>query len=264
MKSVFLTENNLDMMWFSLLSELYKHGRRNKIDYGSYAGAERLEFDFAAGTIEHPSTRPLAPIVPEGVSPPTTNDKIEEYFTNYIMDGHNLESNEHYRYATWISGGKYILPKANVIISQGMEDDGSISKFGFKGGLMVNVPNQVEWVIGHYKDKGFGNNHGWISIGYPESNFAYDISFKTEADRQTSPCLRGIDTHVKDNMLHMAVVFRSWDLWGGFPMNMGGMVHLMEYIANELEIEMGPLSFSCLKLHTYDFHIESVKARLKL
>lgn len=253
MKSVFVEEKTLDSMWFRLLSEVYIHGRKNHIDYGSYAGANRLEFDFAAGTIYYPTTRPLAPIMPDGVPPPTTDDEIEKYFTKYIMDGHNLEGNEHYRYATWITGGPYNIPYITMNIPKQ------------KGGMFqIEVPNQVEWIIEHYKEKGFGNNHCYITVGYPESSFAYDIPFEDETDRETSPCLRGIDTHVKDGALHMSAVFRSWDLYGGFPENMGGITMLMEYMANELDIETGPLSFSCLKLHCYDFQIDAVKARLNI
>ena len=86
----------------------------------------------------------------------------------------------------------------------------------------------------------------------------------SEAERQTSPCLRGIDTHIKDNVLHMAVIFRSWDLFAGWPENMGGITMLGEYIANELDIKMGPLSFTCLKLHCYDYQLDAVKARLNV
>lgn len=257
MKSVFVEEKTLDSMWFKLLSECYLHGRKNPIDYGSYAGASRLEFDFAAGTIYYPTTRPLAPIMPEGVPPPTTDEEIEKYFTNYLMDGHNLKGNEHYRYATWISGGQYKIPKMNYFI-------GAAGRGWVNESMTTNVPNQLDWIIGHYKEKGFGNNHCYITVGYPESSFAYDIPFKDESDRQTSPCLRGIDTHIKDGRLHMSAVFRSWDLYGGFPENMGGITMLMEYMANELDIKTGPLSFSCLKLHCYDFQIDAVKARLHI
>jgi hypothetical protein len=180
------------------------------------------------------------------------------------MDG-TLDGNNHYKYATWIVGGEYKLPKSDLILSRGIKSDGSISKMEWKGNnIIANVPNQVEWLIKHYKEKGFGNNHCYIQVGYPESNFAYDVSYETEADRQTSPCLRGIDTHIKNGKLHMAVIFRSWDLYAGFPENMGGITMLGEYIANELEIEMGPLSFSSLKLHCYDFQVEAVKARLHI
>lgn len=243
-KSVFVNEKTIDGAWFKLLYEIYHHGRINKITDGSYAGITRLEFDYAAGTIEYPTKRPLAPIVPPGVPPVTTDGDIEKYFTDYIMDGHNLADNEHYRYSTFITGGDYKLPDNTNRI--------------------MTVPNQVEWIINHYKEKGPGNNHCYITVGYPESSFAYDQPYKDETDRQTSPCLRGIDTHIKDGELHFAVVFRSWDLYGAFPENLGGITMLMEYMADALDVKVGPLSFSSLKLHCYDFQIEAVKARLNI
>ncbi len=250
MKSVFVTEKTLDSMWFRLLKEVNEHGRKNPITYGSFAGSNRLEFDFAAGTIEFPTIRPLAPIMPEGVPPPTTDVEIEKYFVEYIMDG-TLTDNNHYKYATWISGGQYTIPKVRWPDSH---DAGHR--------LTIEVPNQTQWIIDHYKKRGHGNNHCYIQVGYPESSFAYDLPWNDESERQTSPCLRGIDTHIKDGALHMAATFRSWDLYAGFPENMGGITMLMEYMANEIGVETGPLSFSCLKLHAYDYQTEAVKARL--
>ena len=260
-KSVFINEKTIDNMWFKLLYEVYKNGRVNPIDTGSFAGAKRLEFDFVAGTIEYPSTRPLAPILPEGVPVPTTDQDIENYFVSYIMNG-ALDVNEHYKYATFISGGEYHLPKVSGKQIRGT--DGKELLYDNVYDLTINVPNQVEWVIKHYKEKGFGNNHCYMQVGYPESSLAYDIPYKEEFERQTSPCLRGIDTHIKDNILTMSVTFRSWDLYAGFPENMGGITMLGEYIASELGVFMGPLSFSCLKLHAYDFQIDALKARLNI
>ena len=262
MKSVFVKEKNLDSMWFRLLKEVYDHGRKNPIHDGSFAGASRLEFDFVAGTIEYPTTRPLAPIMPEGVPPVTTDDEIEHYFVNYLMNS-ELEGNEHYKYSTWISGGTYRMPKFSGRELYGTDGKELVYRKPL-GTMYIDVPNQVEWVINHYKNKGFGNNHCYIQVGYPESSLAYDIPWKDESERQTSPCLRGIDTHVKNDKLHMAVVFRSWDLYAGFPENMGGMTMLMEYISSELGIGIGSLSFSCLKLHCYDFQIKAVEERLKI
>lgn len=266
-KSCFIESKTIDDCYFQLLSNLYKHGRKNKIDYGSFAGSSRLEFDFAAGTIYYPTTRPLAPIFPPGIPPITTDDDIEKYFTDYIMDGKNLAKNDHYKYATWISGGKYHLPKCEIIQSNIIDKYGNICHpidLIVKKNLTLNVPNQTEWIINHYKEKGFGNNHCCIQVGYPESSFAYDIPYKDETERQTSPCLRMIDTHIKGGKLHFAVTFRSWDLYAAFPTNIGGITMLMEYMANELDIEVGPLSFSCLKLHCYDYQIEQVKNRLNI
>jgi len=268
LKSVFVEEKTLDSMWFTLLSEVYKHGRKNHIDYGSFADSNRLEFDYVAGTIEFPTTRPLAPIVPDGVPPVTTDEEIEKYFVNYLMDG-TLDGNEHYKYATWISGGMYKLPFVHLsILNVDKETDPLLARkavfYGNRDDVEMLVPNQVEWIINHYKDKGHGNNHCYIQVGYPESSFAYDIPWENEAERQTSPCLRGIDTHIKDGKLCFAVVFRSWDLFAGFPENMGGITMLMEYMAEQIGVKTGPLSFSCLKLHCYDSQIDAVKARLNL
>jgi thymidylate synthase len=268
LKSVFVEEKTLDGMWFTLLSEVYKHGRKNHIDYGSFAGSNRLEFDYVAGTIEFPTTRPLSPIVPDGVPPVTTDEEIEKYFVTYLMDG-SLEANEHYKYATWISGGNYKMPFVHfsVLNVDKVTDPLAARKavfYGNRDDVEMLVPNQVEWIINHYKEKGHGNNHCYIQVGYPESSLAYDIPWENESERQTSPCLRGIDTHIKDGKLCFAVVFRSWDLFAGFPENMGGITMLMEYMAEQIGVETGQLSFSCLKLHCYDSQIDAVKARLNL
>lgn len=255
-----MNEKTLDSTWFKLLCEVWLNGRKNKIDYGSFAGSNRLEFDYAAGTIEFPTIRPLAPIMPEGVPPVTTDEEIEHYFANYLMDP-GLSDNEHYKYSTFIAGGEYKLPKSSAYSVFGVHESGERKKEVYLP-LIMNVPNQVEWVIEHYKSKGFGNNHCCIQIGYPESSSAYDLPWQNEAERQTSPCLRLLDTHIKDGILHLSATFRSWDLWGGFPTNMGGFAILGEYIADELGITMGPLSFSCLKLHTYDFQLKPLKLRL--
>lgn len=254
-KSNFIKSKNLDDCYFQLLSTVMKEGRVNPIDTGSFAGAKRLEFDFVAGQIEYPATRPLAPIFPEGVPPVTTDEEIEKYFVNYIMDG-TLGENEHYKYATWISGGEYKIPHFYM------------RGFRTTYGYWTIVPNQVEWIVKHYKEKGYGNNHCYITVGYPESNFAYDMPYKNEAERGTSPCLRGIDTKIIEeggkHYLSLHVYFRSWDLYAGFPENMGGATMLMEYMANELEIEVGSLYFSAMKLHCYDFQLDAVKVRLHL
>jgi len=260
LKSIFINEKTLDGAYFKILYELYHNGRKNKIDSGSYEGCYRLEGDFVAGSIEFPTTRPLAPQMPEGVPPTTTDNDILNYFVNYIMDGENLKDNEHYRYATWINGGKYKIPQFSG--EQLIGTTGTRFVYSPVNNVIADVPSQVEWIIKHYKEKGFGNNHCFIQIGYPESSFAYDIPYENDTDRQTSPCLRGIDTHIKDNKLHASVYFRSWDAYGAWPENMGGIVLLMEYIANSLAIETGPLSFASLKLHCYDFQIDALKARL--
>jgi thymidylate synthase len=97
-----------------------------------------------------------------------------------------------------------------------------------------------------------------------DSGFNYDVEYKHEAERRTSPCLRGIDFKIKDNYLIMSVIFRSWDLYTGFPENMGGMALLNEYIAEQLDdVKPGPLAFTSAGLHAYDYQIDPIMSILK-
>lgn len=254
-KGVFVEGTTLDDVWFKLLSEINKHGRETEISTGSYEKeTTRLEFDFVSGTIYYPTTRPLSPIMPAGFSPVATDEEIEKYFVSYIMDGEDLEKNEDYRYATWIRGGKYEIPKFT-------DGNGHTLRM-----FEVKVPDQLQWCINHYKEKGLYNNHCTIQVGYPESNTAYDIPYKNDNERLTSPCLRMIDTKVvnvdgKDYLLFTAY-FRSWDLYGAWPTNMGGILMLQEFMASELDVEVGTLSFCSKGLHIYGFYKDLLTARL--
>jgi len=79
--------------------------------------------------------------------------------------------------------------------------------------------------------------------------------------------LRLIDTKiVKDSdgefYLCFYVTFRAWNLWGGWPTNIGGLALLMEYMAHELEVNPGPLSFNSKAMNIYKFQCTSVTNRV--
>jgi thymidylate synthase len=240
MKPAFVNVRTIDEAYFQLIKACWEDGVDYKITEGSYKGESRKELVFASGMIHYPHTRPLAPIMPVGISPTTTDQKIEEYFTNYLMDP-NLEPDEEYRYSTWINGFQKNLYLDNFEVFE----------------------SQLDWCIRHFKEKGYGNNHCYITIGDPTVNFNYDIPYKNEMERKTSPCLRGIDIKIKDNLVILGVVFRSWDLYAGFPENMGGFALLNQYIAEQLEILPGPLTFASQGLHLYSYQAKPVMAYLR-
>ena len=244
--------------YFTLLSNLWRDGIRTPVDIGSHAGSNRLEFMFAAGVIHYPHVRPLAPIFPEGVPPVTTDEAISEYFANYLMDP-NPASNEEYRYSQWINGE--IKDWKNSYI-----DEIKVGKIVVDRRIVTPIfpYTQLEWCIRHFKEKGFGNNHCYIKVGNPESCFNYDIPFTNETERRTTPCLQGVDLKIKNGKLILGVVFRSWDLYGGFGENIGGMTLLNEYIAEELGISPGPITFASQGLHCYDHQILPLKAILHI
>jgi len=234
----FVTGTTLGDTWFSLISKLWDEGRRGVlITEGSHKGSKRIEFDAVFACSSFPHDRPLAPILPPGVGEvPTSDDAIQKYFEEYLMNP-KLLPNEEYRYSTWING-KLHNPSAK-----------------HSGG----IETQIDWVIRHFREKGYGNNHCYIQVGNPESNFAYDISYTNETERRTSPCLRGLDFKIKDNHLLMGVVYRSWDLYGGWPENMGGFTLLNEYVCGMLgDVKPGPMSCFSMGLHCYDHQIKAV------
>jgi thymidylate synthase len=243
-----IVANDLNDCYFQLLTYVYNHGRKYKIDTGSFAGANRLEFDFCSGFINYPHSRPLTPIMPEGIPPVTTDEKLElEYFPNYLMNP-ELKGNEHYRYSSWING----------------TDHYNEFKYSPKWEDQLIEMTPLEWVIRHFSEKGYGNNHCYINVGNVDSGFNYDIPYEHEGERRTSPCLRGIDFKIKDHYLIMSVVFRSWDLYAGFPENMGGLTLLNEYICDQLhDVQPGPLAFTSAGLHAYDYQLEPIMSILK-
>jgi len=237
LKPAFVNAINLNEAYYQLINLCWDQGYKYEITEGSGKGGYRLELPFAAGWIQDPHMRPLAPTMPVGVPPTTTDDEIEKYFTTYLMDP-QLTPNEEYRYSSWING-EYLNKSTGKLESQ------------------------LAYCIRHLKEKGFGNNHCYITIGDADKIFNYDIPYSNEMERKTTCCCRGIDIKIKDNKVILGVIFRSWDLYAGAPQNLGGFTLLNEYIASELNIEPGPLTFTSQGLHIYSYQIETVMSYLR-
>ena len=67
------------------------------------------------------------------------------------------------------------------------------------------------------------------------------------------PCLRGIDTRIRENRLDFYVYFRSWDLWAGFPSNLAAIQLLKEYMASEIGVEDGEMVAMSKGMHLYEY-----------
>ncbi|MBA7654008.1 Thymidylate synthase [subsurface metagenome] len=79
------------------------------------------------------------------------------------------------------------------------------------------------------------------------------------------PCLRGIDTRIRNNALSFMVYFRSWDLWAGFPSNLAAIQLLKEYMAGEIGVGDGELIALSKGLHLYEYSWElaQIAARIE-
>jgi thymidylate synthase len=104
------------------------------------------------------------------------------------------------------------------------------------------LEKQIAEVIKMYKTDGFNTNQAFMAVGDSQSIYLSD-----------PPCLRSIDTRIRDNKLHFMVYFRSWDLWAGFPSNLAAIQLLKEYMADEIGVSDGELIASSKGLHLYEY-----------
>ena len=234
---VFIDAFDLDDAWFQTLRAILEKGRVYTITRGSYKGAKRLEFDYAVVRARKPSHQ-IIPLIPEGMNIPAPTDMAYvQGYLSYLLTGTKTET-EDYTY-----GERLVDPKVRVreVV------DGRT--------MLREIPlhvNQVEEVIRMYKEEGFGTNQAVMEIGMPS-----DIGLNDP------PCLRLIDTRVRDNKLHFFLYFRSWDLWGGFPSNLGGLQLVKNYMADMIGVEDGEMIAASKGLHLYDYSWEVAKIRTK-
>nr|HPL83201.1 thymidylate synthase [Candidatus Omnitrophota bacterium] len=210
LKPVYIDAFDLDDAWFQALSQILERGHVYTITKGSYEGQKRLEFDYVSVRIKKPAHQ-IIPIIPEGMNipAPTDMDYIQGYLA-YLLTGSKTET-EDYTYGER-------LVALRVKLKQKVDGKEMTTE------MPLDV-NQVEEVIKLYKEKGPGTNQATMEIGMPSDIKLLD-----------PPCLRIIDTRVRYGKLHFILYFRSWDLWGGFPSNLGGLQLVKQYMAEEIGV----------------------------
>jgi len=107
---------------------------------------------------------------------------------------------------------------------------------------------QIPIVIERYRRDGANCNQLTMTVG--------DTNSMNQPD---PPCLRMIDTRISNGKLHFIVYFRSWDLWAGFPQNLGGIQLLKEWMADSIGVDDGELIASSKGLHLYEYCWEFAK-----
>jgi thymidylate synthase len=237
LKPVFIEAFDLDDAWFQCLSSILDNGVIYEITRGSYQGQRRLEFDFVCVHVKKPGHQ-IIPIIPEGMSipSPTDMDYIQGYLS-YLLTGAKTDT-EDYTYGER-------LVDAKVRIKESIDGKEMVKEIPLK-------VNQVEEVIKMYKTQGHGTNQATMEIGMPSDIYLVD-----------PPCLRLIDTRIRNGKLHFVLYFRSWDLWGGFPSNLGGLQLVKQYMADEIGVEDGEIIAVSKGLHLYEYSWELAKIRTK-
>ncbi|MFW9871524.1 MAG: thymidylate synthase [Candidatus Thorarchaeota archaeon] len=241
--------------WFQTLFRILEEGSKFKIDRGSYVGQYRLEFDWVEIHVKRPGDRPLLPQIEahHNIPNPVADEYLDSYIS-YLMTG-ELKPEESYTYGqrlvrypipTAIKKGMYSKAFEEIIIDE--IDDLKNLGIIFDDEEMGWCVNQIELLIWTYKTKGARNNQMVLQVAHPTDMLLKD-----------PPCLRLIDTRVQEGKIHFFPYFRSWDLWGGFPANLGGIQLLKEYVGAEIGVEDGEIIATSKGLHIYDYTFDLAK-----
>lgn len=249
----YIKAKDISDAWFQLVYGLiHGEGYKTGIQSGSFEGTtHRLQYRGLAVEIEYPWMN-MVPQMPEGVNipPPTSQEYIEDYFAGYIMNP-ELAENETYKYASRI----------HEVVHYECDPSKSITPY----------VTQLDKIIDMLK-KSPQTNQAAIEIAKP-SDVVGCIGNDGKLD---PPCLRVIDFKVvpaavvtevdkeqatisvePKDVLTVSVYFRSWDLWGGFPTNLGGIELLKQYVAQECGLVNGPMYAYSAGAHIYG-HVEEL------
>jgi len=258
---IMIQAENLDDAWHTTLYRCFQHGYKYRVEHGSYAGQDRYEFDCVTVVIKDPPAgvdgEYLVPLMPEGngLVPPTSKAYVEDYFARYLMSDQKTE-HEDYTYGERLVNpchrpvGRPSLDRPHVLVA----DENS---------WCTNAPfsnvNQISEVVRLFAEKGEGTNQATMEIAMP-----WDILL------QDPPCMRLIDCRVRYDKLHLFVYFRSWDLYSGFPANLGAIELLKQYMVEMIKCRPGSrlpnigngqiIAFS-KGLHIYSQYLPVVEAR---
>lgn len=111
---------------------------------------------------------------------------------------------------------------------------------------------QLDWSIDYLR-----NN--------PSSNqIVLRVSSPGDSALEDPPCLQTICIQVIEGKLVFFIHFRSWDIWAGMPVNLGGLSILQIYLAEMTGIERG--SFICYSsgAHLYGYQLPLAKQLLRI
>ncbi|MFY9114472.1 MAG: thymidylate synthase [Dethiobacteria bacterium] len=112
-----------------------------------------------------------------------------------------------------------------------------------------------DYTYGQYISRQLSRLIDLLNISGGATNQAcMNIGDQNSIELADPPCLRVVDFKVVDGRLTMSLFFRSWDLFAGFPENLGGLQLLKEYILMQLTfpVEDGPIIAYSSGAHIYE------------
>lgn len=235
--------------WFQAVNMVQDVGHKYVVQQGSYVGQTRMEFSWITIYIKFPYAEPwdqMLPDIPQhlGIPNPVASGYLGDYVP-YLMSPHK-QLWESYTYGQRMTSSR--VPHA-ILQGWAMDKENYFEDLTFAKWIKEMHLNQIHRFIELLKETP-NTNQAILQVGQP-----------TDCLLKDPPCLRQIDMKVMDGELIFYPYFRSWDLWGGFPANLGGIAILQKYMADEIGIKNGPIIASSKGLHLYGYVEELAKLR---
>lgn len=150
-----------------------------------------------------------------------------------------------YEWHWYLSGWPYVTEikkRAKIWDKMHGGDDRVNSNYGWQW----KRNNQLQKCIEQLRNNP-NSRQAWISI--------YDGKEKDDYQFDT-PCTMCVGFDIKNGKLDMTVIMRSNDLVYGFSVDQYCFSKLQEYVANELNIEVGTYTHFAHDLHIYERHYD--------
>lgn len=117
--------------------------------------------------------------------------------------------------------------------------------------MMVHLWDRIEMLVDG------DSRRAWVPIWNPDLD-----GFDYAREGKDVPCTIGFNLRVVSDALHMQVMMRSQSVYGVFPYDLYLFAVLQELIANQLDLELGSLDWSCLSAHYFMREQEQVHEAL--
>ena len=233
MELTVIEAKTIDDAFYQALNACVNDGYEYTIDRGSYAGTKRKELDHVTIRIEYPGTRPLLPILPEGMAAPWDEEYVYSYLDKLMTT--IRPENTQYTYGERLN---YVKGKSSAMLAPGVEVPISSGESAFE--VTTKMLKET-----------------------PETNQACnEIGQPTDVWLNDPPCLRLLDKRVRYGKLHYITYWRSWDLWGALPANLSALQLMKELESELLGVNDGEIIATSKGLHIYQYAFELAKARL--
>lgn len=238
---IMIEAETLSDAWQQAVTRIMKDGHDRYVEAPEYKCSTKDSpmFIVVKNPLGEKKLHPLSPV---------TREIADEYARNLIYGMPDAEAENKFDY-TYFSRLR-CYPDCEVragVTGRGTSDKDDIEKVS-GGKCVLQRIDQVKMAIENLRKDPTRRSvvmHTWI----PSRDL---VKFGPKRDKSSSPCLVLIHPQVVDGKIHFNVVMKTNDLFNAWPLNAYAFAALQEYMAKELNLEVGIYTHFSVAMQIYD------------